>query len=208
MLRHGRTAPYDGAMGRLLDRADSLLLVIDAQPSFYGDSADDIPTRLRGALERAAWLAGVATACEVPAVVTEEDAERNGHTATAILGAVPVETPVLAKVVFGAADQPDILDAIEATGRRTAVLVGLETDVCVAHTALGLLDRGYRVVVVEDSIFAPDPMHDAGLRRITAAGGERLHAKGVFYEWVRTLERSRALLAVRPELATPPGFDL
>jgi hypothetical protein len=33
------------------------------------------------------------------------------------------------------AGNPDILAAIEATGASTAVLVGLETDVCVAHSA-------------------------------------------------------------------------
>ena len=110
--------------------------------------------------------------------------------------------------MFGAADQPDILAAIEATGRRTAVLVGLETDVCVAHSALGLLDRDFRVVVVDDATFSPGEMHEAGLRRIAAAGGELLHAKGVYYEWVRTLEAARAFERDHPDLAEPPGFSL
>ena len=110
-------------MGRLLDRTDCLLLVIDAQPAFYGDAPDAGPPELRLALERAAWLAGVAAALDVPTVVTEEDAERNGGTARTIVEALPAATPFLAKRVFGAADQPDILAAIEVTGRRSAVLV-------------------------------------------------------------------------------------
>ena len=122
-------------MGRLLDVAEALLLVIDAQPSFYGGAP--APAQA-DALARAAWLAGIAAALDVPAVVTEEHAARNGPTDPAILANLPAGTPVLAKAVFGAADQPDILASISATGRHEAVIVGLETDVCVAHTALGL----------------------------------------------------------------------
>ena len=192
-------------MSRLLDVAGSLLLVVDAQPAFYGGTPS---AQQADALARAAWLAGVATALHVPAVVTEEHAERNGPTDPAILAALPSGTPVHAKVVFGAADQPDILAAIQALGRRTAVVVGLETDVCVSHTALGLLDRGYRVVVVDDATFSPGEMHAAGLRRIEAAGGELVHAKGVWYEWIRTLQGSRDVLHAHPELADPPGFSL
>ena len=192
-------------MGRLLDVADSLLLVIDAQPAFYGRAP--VPAQA-DVLARAAWLAGVATALGVPVVVTEEDAARNGPTDPAIIAALPAGTPILAKLVFGAADQRDILAAIEAHGRRTAVLIGLETDVCVAHSALGLLDRGFRVVVVDDATYSPGAMHEAGLRRVAAAGGEPVHAKGVYYEWIRTLDAARDVQRDHPDLAEPPGFSL
>ena len=192
-------------MGRLLDVNDCLLLVIDAQPSFYGDAPSPAQAM---ALSRAAWLAGVAAALGVPVVATEEDAAHNGPTDPAIIGRLPTGTPVLAKRVFGAADQPDILAAIEGTDRHTAVMVGLETDVCVAHSALGLLDGGFRVVVVDDATYSPRVMHDAGLRRIVAAGAEVIHAKGVYYEWIRTLDAARDLQRDHPDLADPPGFSL
>jgi nicotinamidase-related amidase len=195
-------------MSRLLERDDSILLVIDAQPAFYGDGPDDLPAAMHGALARVAWLAGVAAALGVPVVVTEEDATGNGPTGAAIVAALPAATAVFDKVVFGAADQPDILAALESSGRRTAVVVGLETDVCVAHTALGLLDRGFRVGVVDDATFAPGDMHAAGLRRAAAAGAEVVHAKGVYYEWARTLAAARAFQDAHPDLATPPGFAL
>jgi nicotinamidase-related amidase len=192
-------------MGRLLEVDDSVLVIVDAQPSFYGG----VPAPAQAeALARAAWLTGVAVALGVPVVVTEEDAERNGPTDPAIVACLPAGTPILAKRVFGAADQPNILAAIEATGRRTAVLVGLETDVCVSHTALSLLDRGFRVVACDDATFSPGPMHEAGLRRIVASGGELHHAKGVYYEWVRTLAAARAFKLEHADLAEPPGFSL
>jgi nicotinamidase-related amidase len=195
-------------MGRLLERDDSLLLVIDAQSAFYGDDPVGEPEAMRGPLDRCAWLAGVATALGVPAVVTEEDPGRNGPTAARILAALPSDVPRFAKHVFGAADQPEILTAITATRRQTVIVVGLETDVCVAHSALGLLDRGYRVIAVEDATYAPDGTHAAGLRRMASSGVELLHAKGVYYEWVRTLEAARSFERDHRALAEPPGFRL
>ena len=112
------------------------------------------------------------------------------------------------KPVFGLADTPEILAAVEALGRRTAVLAGFVTDVCVTHSALGLLDRGYRVAVVTDATGSPGEMHGLGLRRIRDAGATLLHAKGVYYEWVRTLDAARAFEAANPDLAAPPGFSL
>ena len=102
----------------------------------------------------------------------------------------------------------EILEAIEATGRRTAVLVGAETDVCVAQSAVGLVDLGYRVVVVTDATFSPGAMHEAGLRQMREAGAELRHAKGVYYEWIRTLDAARAFVRGHPELSSPPGFSL
>ena len=194
-------------MSSLLEQDDSVLLVIDAQSGFLPSAGAD-GTRARDVVARIAWLVGVAAALEVPIVVTEEQPERNGPTVRAIADQLPPATPVLTKPVFGLADVAEILAAIDASGRRTAVLVGAETDVCVAHSALGLLDRDYRVAVVADATFSPGTMHEHGLRRIADAGGTVIHAKGVYYEWLRTVDVATAFRQAHPELADPPGFSL
>ena len=51
-------------------------------------------------------------------------------------------------------------------------------------------------------------MHEHGLRRMRDAGAIAVHAKGVYYEWVRSLEAARAFQAAHPELTDPPGFSL
>ena len=180
-------------MGRLLDLDDCVLLVIDAQSAFYGSGGE--AEELRIALDRAAWLAGVATALGVPTVVTEEDPARNGRTAARILAALPREVAVFDKPVFGAVDDPEILAGISASGRRTAVRQDPNR-------------RRGRVAVVADATFAPGETHAAGLRRMTDAGAVILHAKGVYYEWIRTLEAARAFERDHPDLRDPPGFSL
>ena len=191
----------------LLNRTDSILIVVDAQPGFSGTSTDEGLAAARSR-EVAAWLAGAATALGIPVVVTEEDAARNGPTDPQIMGRLPAGTPVLAKPVFGLADVPEILAAVEATGRLTAVIVGAETDVCVAQSAVGLHDRGFRVVVVTDATFSPGRMHDHGLAQLRDVGVEVRHAKGVYYEWIRTVEAARTFEADQQHLADPPGFNL
>ena len=196
----------DGA--RLIERDDSLLLVVDMQVGFFAGHAEAARAGLGDAVDRASWLVGVAAALDVPVIVTEEDPARNGPTAAVVLARAGAATPVLVKHVFGLAGQPDILAAVEATGRRTALLAGSETDVCVAQSALGLLARGFRVGVVTDATFSPAEMHALGLRRMRGAVVLELHAKGVYYEWVRTLAEARRFEAAHPDLAEPPGFSL
>ncbi len=192
----------------LLDAADSQLIVIDVQEGFYGPDAAIDRARLGEAAARAGWLVGVAAALHIPLTITEEDPDRNGPTVRAIRDRAPADTATFSKPVFGLADAPEILAAVEGAGRRTVVLVGVETDVCVAHSAIGLLALGFTVAVVTDATFAPGEMHDHGLGRMRDAGVTLLHAKGAYYEWVRTLEAARRFEAEHPELAEPPGFSL
>lgn len=196
-------APAPSA-AQLFDRARCCLAVIDVQQHFL----DKLPLDWRRPLtERIAWLVRVATALGIPVVVMAEDLPRVGPPVEAVRAALPAGTPVHDKRVFGLAGQAEILAAVRATGRPEAVLVGLETDVCVAHSAIGLLQAGLRVAVVEDATGSPPPHHAAGLARIAAAGALVTSGKGIFYEWVRDLATLAALPAeLRRDL--PPGITL
>lgn len=204
-----RSCRIPGLAVPLIDRDDSVLLVIDLQPRFWGDRLDAEDRRCaEAAAARAAWLAAAATAWGIPAVVTEEAPDRKGPTDEAVLHGLPPGTPVLAKPVFGLAACPDIMAAISATGRRTAVLTGFETDVCVTHSAVGLGEAGYRVAVVTDAVYSPFGAHRPGLRRLRDLGVELVHCKGAYYDWARTLADAVAFEAANPRLAAPPGFSL
>jgi nicotinamidase-related amidase len=180
----------------LLDRDDSVLVVVDAQPGFLADEAEP-------AVERMAWLVALAARLGIPVVVTEEEPERNGPTDERVAARLPAGTPVLRKPTFGLVDTPEILAAVRAAGRTTVVAVGCETDVCVAQSAIGLSEAGYECVVVEDATFSPGEMHERGLARVAAEGVALNHAKGVTYEWLRTVAEARAVLA-DPGLPPPP----
>jgi nicotinamidase-related amidase len=178
----------------LVDHDDSVLVVIDAQEGFYGEGLPPGESaRAHAALDRMTWLAKVARRLGVPGVLTEEDPRRNGATFAPIAEVLEDATAMI-KPTFGLTGTPEIVGRIEGTGRNTAVLVGFETDVCVAQSAIGLKGRGMRVVVVEDAVFSPGEMQQRGLARMVAEGVELNHCKGLAYEWTRTLERSRSVL--------------
>jgi len=181
----------------LVDRDDSVLIVVDAQEGFFGESDE-----ARGTLARLTWLARVASKFGVPAVLTEEEPGRNGPVEAPLTELFP-DSPPLVKPTFGLTGTPEIVDRIDATGRGTAVMVGFETDVCVAQSAIGLRQRGLRVVVVEDAVWSPGEMHDRGLRRMAAEGVELNHCKGLAYEWARTVDLARSALHA-PEVGEPP----
>jgi nicotinamidase-related amidase len=187
----------------LVDHGDSILIVVDAQEGFFGDG---LPPgdgeQARQALARMTWLVKVARRLGVPAVITEEDPERHGATFAPIAAVLPQETAIV-KPTFSLTGTPRVVARIERTGRTTAVLVGFETDVCVAQSAIGLKECGMRVVVVEDAVFSPGEMHRRGLERMVAEGVELNHCKGLAYEWTRTVENSRSVLA-DPEVGEPP----
>ena len=180
----------------LLDRDDSLLVVVDAQPGFLSPEAER-------AVERMAWLVAIAVRLGIPVLATEEEPERNGSTEPRIAAQLPPGAPTFAKPTFGLAGTPGILAAVQAAGRGTAVVVGCETDVCVAQSAIGLRELGFAVVVVEDATFSPGEMHERGLARVAGGGIALNHAKGVAYEWLRTVADARTVFA-DPTLPAPP----
>jgi nicotinamidase-related amidase len=183
----------------LVRREDSVLVVVDAQPGFVAEEAG------RKAVQRIAWMAGLAALLDVPAVVVEEGPQRNGHTDPAILERVPPGTPVIEKATFGLAAHEAAVDAIRATGRGTAVLAGFETDVCVAQSAVGLLELGFRAVVLEDAAFTNSAReHERGLARMVSGGVERNHCKGVAFEWLHTVDRALEDFPEAEALGTPP----
>ncbi|HZN89117.1 MAG TPA: isochorismatase family protein [Thermoleophilaceae bacterium] len=186
-------------MASLLEIDDSLLVAVDVQPGFL---ARVEPERAAESLGRAAWLVGVAAALEVPVLATTENADRWGGVHEAIAARLPAGAEVHDKRVFGLAGDPPVLAALEGTGRRSVVLLGLETDVCVAQSAIGLRERGLDARVVMDATASPGDAHEHGLERLRGAGVPLVSAKGVFMEWVRTPAACRAFEAAHPELFT------
>ncbi|MEU6485412.1 isochorismatase family protein [Streptomyces sp. NPDC046887] len=193
----------------LIDRDDCALVVIDVQSDFYPPGRLDVDRqRFHDLVRRIAWITSVADRLEIPVVVTEEDPATSGRTVPEIREALPATAVTLPKNAFAVGDNPDIAAAIEATGRTTMVLVGIETDICVAHSAIRLHQAGKRVVVVEDAAYSPGAAHERGLRRLAGQSIETLSTKELFYDWVRTIQDADAFHDTHPELAVPPGVRL
>ncbi len=188
----------------LVDVDDSVLVVIDIQDNFL-DKYD--ATVSKPLLEKVVWLLKLASCMKVPVVAMAEDIDNSGNLNSAILDALPSETKIHNKNAFGLTGNPEILADVEATGRKTAILVGTETDVCVAQSALGLIECSYRIVVLKDAIATTVGDEQTGLNRMRDAGAAISSVKAITYEWLRNVQNTTMLFEKFPELeaAELPG---
>ena len=180
-------AEKDSLQNSLIDVDDSVLIVIDVQESFLKKFQDEKRELL---LNRIGWIVDVVTRLDIPLVTIAEEIPAMGIVAPSISEKFPKDTHIHNKMVFGLSADPEILDAVKKTGRKTAILVGLETDICVAHSAIGLLENGFKVAVIADATGSPGAAHEIGLERMRRAGVLVSSVKSIYYEWLRTVEHA------------------
>lgn len=88
---------------------------------------------------------------EIPFIINEQYKKGIGETIPSLRELVDSD-PHFEKTTFSCCGNEDGLDAIKKTGRKTAILAGIETHVCVLQTALDLLEEGFKVVLVTDCV--------------------------------------------------------
>jgi len=158
----------------LVDRDEVVLLVIDVQERLlpHVHEGDRVARRI-------AKLLQFADITDLPVIVTEQ--LKLGDTVDTIRGEIPGVT-ALPKFDFGCFRDDAFCDSLIALGRRTLVLTGIETHICVAQTALGA-PPGYQVHVVTDAVSSRDPGdHAAALDRMRDAGCTMTTSEMFIYE--------------------------
>jgi nicotinamidase-related amidase len=120
----------------------------------------DIQERLHTAMEgqfkdtyvkNSVILIETAKSCQVPIIVSEQYPKGLGPTiadAAAHLEGIYRHE----KLFFSCYRDEGLRKAIKSTGRKTAVIIGIETHVCVMQTAIDLLADGYSVVIASDAV--------------------------------------------------------
>lgn len=164
-----------------LDPTRGVLIVVDLQPSFLKGiyEADRV-------LSRALFMARAAEALGVPIMATEQNPDRMGSTHPEIAPHVGAPFP---KMTFSCLGCEDLATALEFTGRRQIILVGIETHICVGQTAQDLLSLGYEVAVCPDAVSAGSlEAHKLGMERMRDSGVVPVHTEAVAYEWLGTAE--------------------
>jgi len=159
-------------------RESSLLCVIDVQERL-------VPAVLDGAnvVDRCRRLAEGARLLGVPAIVTEQYPQGLGRTVPELAAMLP---PPLDKLSFSSCGAAGFSAAMPA-GIGQVVICGLETHVCVAHTALDLLATGRAVFLASDAISSRHPHdRDTALRRLERAGCVPTTVEAALFEWCRS----------------------
>jgi nicotinamidase-related amidase len=161
----------------LMSAGDTGLLVIDVQEKL-------VPKVLHAdrLLRNIAFLIDGARLLELPVQATEQYPRGLGPTVSELARRLP-ERPE--KVAFSSCAVPSVADNFRRAARPKLVLAGIETHVCVLHTALDLLALDFSVYLPVDAVgarYAVD--HDTALRRLERAGAILTTAEACLFEWL------------------------
>jgi nicotinamidase-related amidase len=183
--------PSEAARNALLNPNDTVLLLIDHQSGLF-QTVKDVPVaQLR---VNAIALAKGAHLVEMPILTTASEPNGpNGPLMPELCDAAPNAKFVPRKGEISAWDNADFVHAVEATGRKTLIIAGVWTSVCVAFPALEALADGYKVYFVMDASGDMSEMSSrTTLARLTQAGCTPVTTNVVLSELQRTWNRPDA----------------
>ncbi len=167
----------------LMSAGDTGLLVIDVQEKL-------LPKILHAErlVRNIAFLIDGARLLEMPVQATEQYPRGLGPTVAELAGRLPDRPD---KVKFSSCGVPAIADNFRRAARPKLVLTGIESHVCVLHTALDLLALDFRVYLPVDAVSAAlyrGPRH--GPAASGASGCDPHHHRGLPLRVARRLRPS------------------
>lgn len=119
---------------------------------------------------------------EIPKIVTTQYAKGLGVTVGPVAEAFG-EFSEIDKTSFSAYKNDEFRQTLENSGKKTVILTGIETHICVEQTALDLLEAGYKVVLAADCAGSRDNRnHRLSMMRLIGAGVTVTNAESVLYE--------------------------
>jgi len=169
---------------RVLERDESVLLVIDVQEGYRGHTVEH--ERMVRAVRR---LVDAATLMRVQVLATEQYPKGIGHIQPEVADGFPAGTRVIEKMSMSCCGQPAFVEHLRSLGRGQVVVCGIEAHACINQTVHDLLERGYRVHLPWDALSARAE-HDyrIGWEKMIGSGAVPATVEMVCLEWVRTAE--------------------
>jgi len=129
-----------------LNKEDAVLLIIDIQErlAVVMKERDSVVKNTEHLIELAKMI-------KMPVVVTEQYPKGLGRTVAELRSVLPENAPV-EKISFDCCGQSGFLEELKAHNKKTVIIAGMETHICVLQTCIGLLRTGVNVHLVEDAV--------------------------------------------------------
>ncbi len=124
---------------------------------------------------------------QIPHLATEQYKRGLGETIPELAGyaAAAVEGPI-EKLAFSCYDDEVFAAALRNTGRKTVIIAGIESHVCVSQTSLDLLAAGYHPVVIADAASSRKLSDkETALARLRHAGVTVTSVEAILFELCR-----------------------
>ena len=155
-------------------REDSIRVLIDVQERIIDTIAEH-----ESIIQNIKALIKTAQTLQMPIVLTEQ--LKLGETIPELK--TFLAEPSIQKLTFSCCESAEFMTKLNATGRKTAIICGIETHICVQQTVLDLLLGHHRILVVKDATSSHAPIdRETALRRMEAAGAEITTTEAIIYE--------------------------
>ena len=166
-----------------LTTQNSVLCLIDHQPWVAFPINSITPEHLTN---NVLALAKTAKAMNVPTVLTTING-KSGPLKDPLfqgLSALWPDVEPIDRHNTNAWSDPAFVEAVKATGRKTLIMAGLWTEVCLAQTVLSAIKAGYQVYFVADASGGLSPeSHERACQRMIQAGAVPMTWFAVAAEW-------------------------
>jgi nicotinamidase-related amidase len=175
----------------LIDPADTLMLLLDHQTGLFQTVKDISVSELRA---NTTALAKLATLLKLPLITTTSVPDGpNGPPMPELQEAAPHALYVPRHGEVNAWDNEAFVKAVRDTGKKTLIMAGVWTSVCVMFPALDATAAGFKVYAVMDASGDPSEMASrTTLARFVQAGVVPTTANAVICEIHRTWNRPEA----------------
>ena len=172
----------DGKLDLLTDK-NSVLVLVDYQPSMFKSVGSGDKTKIKNAAICAAKAASI---LGVPVVLSSINPEFNGEFIPEITKLFPKQEVFARKIPsFDAFEDERTYNAVKKTGRKKVVVSGLWTSMCFAYTALHALKDGYEVYGLMDAAGdSTSDAHEYGIKRMLQAGVIPITVESLVSEWM------------------------
>jgi nicotinamidase-related amidase len=177
---------------KLLDPSDAVILLLDHQAGLFQTVKDITVQELR---TNTTVLAKLGALAKIPVITTaSEPGGPNGPLMPELNQAAPNATYIPRKGEVSAWENADFVKAVKATGKKTLIMAGVWTSVCVAFPAIQAKAEGYTVYAVIDASGDMSQMaSQVAVARMAQAGVIPVSTNVVVTEVQRTWNRPDAL---------------
>lgn len=194
-----------GGGAALLDPRDTVVVLLDHQSGLF-QTVKDIPVAdLRRNVE---MIAKLCTLLEIPVITTaSEPAGSNGPLMPEIHQYAPHAVYVPRKGEVNAWDNEAFVAQVRSTGRKTLVMAGVWTSVCVMFPALDAVAAGYQVYAVIDASGDPGEMASrVSVARFVQGGVQPTSTNALLSELHRTWARPEAAALAQLYALVAPNY--
>ncbi len=166
----------------MIDVNECVIVLIDVQERLVAMLNKQEPV-----LKYSSRLSNAASIMGIPTILTEQYPQGLGKTVLDVASAADSSAIYIEKTSFSAMQTPEFVDALKSTGKKTVIISGIETHICVYQTVTELIEVGYNVVVAKDACASrSSDCFKTGIELMKDTGAVISNVETILFELLRT----------------------